>query len=208
MGDLSETESEVLDSAGDFLDVLESTPMTKSFKMLTLLGMLNRDALPGKLDIAALTTEFRRVARRSQTLRADVGNSLENDDRLRTLIEKNPIEAWCGGKGTGGKAFFQYDGKHFITDISVSGDRREDVQNLVRELVDWRLAEYLDRGETTASPNRFVCRVLHAKGRPILKLPDRKKTAGIPFGWVEVVADDHSFVDFCTRRDEEDTPGL
>lgn len=194
MGDLTDAESEVLESAGDFLDVLEATPMTKSFKMLTLLGMLNRDALPGTIDIANLTTEIRRIARRSQTLRDDVGENLEDDSRLRSLIEKNPIEAWCGGKGTGGKSFFQYEREEFSTDLSVAGERREDFQNLVRELVDWRLAEYLDRGETNATPDRFVCRVLHANGRPILKLPDRKKTPGVPSDWVEVLANGQSFV--------------
>ena len=52
MGDLNEREKEAVESAGDFLDVLESTPMTKSFKMLTLTAMLNQDALPGRIGIA------------------------------------------------------------------------------------------------------------------------------------------------------------
>ena len=49
----------------------------------------------------------------------------------------------------------------------------------MRELVDWRLAEYLDRGDAVAASDRFVCRVLHAGGRPILKLPDRKKNSEV-----------------------------
>jgi hypothetical protein len=32
--------------------------------------------------------------------------------------------------------------------------------------------------------------VLHAGGRPILKLPDRKKIPGVPSGWVAVIAND------------------
>ena len=188
MGDLNDRENEVIQSVGDFLDVLESTPMTKSFKMLTLMGMLNRDALPGKIDIADLTSEFRRIARRSETLRDDVGENLEDDSRLKSLIEKNPIEAWCGGKGTGGRSYFQYDDAEFSTDFSLASECRDDFQNLVRELVDWRLAEYLERGETMTTVDRFVCRVMHTSGRPILKLPDRKKTSGVPSGWVKVLA--------------------
>ena len=194
MGDLSKDENAVVTSAGEFLDVLESTPMTKSFKMLTLLGMLNRDALPGKLDIENLTTEFRRIARRSQTLRDDVGDNLEDDSRLRSLIVKNPIEAWTGGKGTGGRAYFHYESGEFATNLPVAEESREDFQNLVRELVDWRLAEYLDRGDAIKTSDRFVCRVLHSGGRPILKLPDRKRTPGVPSGWVEVLANNRSFV--------------
>ena len=42
IGDLTAGERSVVESVGDFLDVVETTPMTKSFKMLTLLAMLNR----------------------------------------------------------------------------------------------------------------------------------------------------------------------
>ena len=64
--------------------------------------MLNQDALPGRIGIAELTSEFRRIARRSKTLRDDVGENLDDDAQLQPLIENNPIAAWCGGKGTGG----------------------------------------------------------------------------------------------------------
>ena len=188
MDDLNGREKEAVESAGEFLDVLESTPMTKSFKMLTLTAMLNQDALPGQIGITQLASEFRRIARRSKTLRDDVGENLEDDAQLKSLIETNPIAAWCGGKGTGGRAYFKYDDTEFSTEITFSSECREDFQNLVRELVDWRLAEYLDRDDTVTTSDRFVCRVLHANNRPILKLPDRKKTSGVPSGWVEVLA--------------------
>ena len=81
---------------GDFLDVLETTPMTKSFKMLTLMALLNHDEFPGRVGIAELTAEFRRIVRRSKKLRDDVGESVEDNAQLQLLIEKNPIEAWCG----------------------------------------------------------------------------------------------------------------
>ncbi len=80
------------------------------------------------------------------------------------------------------------------THINVPAGAREDFQNLVRELVDWRLAEYLGRGESGQESGRSVCRVLHTGGRPILKLPDRQMNAGIPFGWVDVLANDQPHV--------------
>ncbi|MCM2370618.1 DUF3427 domain-containing protein [Rhodopirellula sp. ICT_H3.1] len=195
MGDLDDGETNALESAGNFLDTLESTPMTKSFKMLTLLSMLNQDAMPGKIGIKELTAEFQRIARRSQTLRADVGDSLDDVSRLKTLIEKNPIEAWCGGKGTGGNAYFRYEDSQFSSEISVTESSRGQFQDLVREIVDWRLAEYLDRDHESAEPNQFVCRILQNKsGGAILKLPDRKKTSGIPSDWVEILANGNSYV--------------
>ena len=102
MGDLSDAEKQAVDSAGDVLGVVESTPMTKSFKMLTLQAMLNHDALPGRIKISDLATEFCRIARRTKILRTDVGNVLDDGSRLKSLLEKNPIEAWCGGKGIAG----------------------------------------------------------------------------------------------------------
>ena len=193
MGDLTDGERSVVESVGDFLDAVETTPMTKSFKMLTLLSMLNRDVLTGQIPIAELTQEFRRVARRSETLRADVGPVLEQDAELQKLLEKNPIEAWCGGKGTGDTPYFTWDGKNFQSNFSVTTELRGDFQKLVRELVDWRLAEYLERGHG-ANSGRFVCRVLQSQGRPILKLPSRESTPGIPAGWVNILANEEPLV--------------
>lgn len=141
-----------------------------------------------------MASEFRRIARRSQTLRGDVGENLDDESKLRSLIEKNPIKAWCGGKGTGGTAYFRFTDSRFSSEISVPDACRQQFQNLVRELVDWRLAEYLDRGDTAETSDRLVCRVVHAGGRPILKLPDRRKTSGVPFGWVEITANGESYV--------------
>lgn len=194
MNDLTPTEGEAVELAGGFLDVLETTQMTKSFKMLTLTAMLNQDALPGSIGIGELTKEFRRIACRSSKLREDVGAALENDTELTKLIEDNPIAAWCGGKGTGGRAYLRYDGVELRSEISSRDDCRASLQGLIRELVEWRLAEYLDRDDRAADSERFVCRVLHANGRPILKLPDRQKTPGIPAGWVDVLVNGQSYV--------------
>ncbi len=150
--------------------------------------------MPGQLDIATLSAEFRRVARRSKTLRDDVGDALEDDAALALLLEQNPIAAWCGGKGTGGKAYFQYSEKVFSSDMTIPSECREEFQMMVRELTDWRLAEYLDRGSAVSVAGRLVCKVIHTQGRPILKLPDRRRTAGVPEGWVDVMANDQPYV--------------
>ena len=68
MGDLSESQQRAISDAGSFLDVLEITPMTRSFKMLVLQAMLDADQLPGELPIARLVEGFGRLARRSAVL--------------------------------------------------------------------------------------------------------------------------------------------
>jgi hypothetical protein len=62
------------------------------------------------------------------------------------LLEINPINAWTGDGNSNRKAFFSYRDRHFASKISLALELRNAFQELVRELADWRLAEYLDRG--------------------------------------------------------------
>ena len=47
MGDLSEMQKLALEESGEFLRELDVTSMTRSYKMIMLLAMLNLDAIPG-----------------------------------------------------------------------------------------------------------------------------------------------------------------
>jgi superfamily II DNA or RNA helicase/diadenosine tetraphosphate (Ap4A) HIT family hydrolase len=191
-GDLNTHQQRLLRDLEDFLHVLEITPMTRSFKALTLQAMLQRNELPGALAIGDLTSEFARVASRSAALKADVGVPLDDLVKLRKYVEKNPIAAWTEGKGTGGKAYFAYTGRVFRSTFSVPGELQADFQELVREILDWRLAEYLQRGPAGQSAG-FVARVSHSGGRPILRLPDRAKTPGVPEGATMLVVDGETY---------------
>jgi superfamily II DNA or RNA helicase/HKD family nuclease/diadenosine tetraphosphate (Ap4A) HIT family hydrolase len=188
MGDLSAQQEEVLGTHGTFLDALEITPMVKSYKMVLLLAMLNEDALPGEITIDRLTRAFAEAAGRSARLRQDVTVSLEDTANLQRLLEENPIAAWSGGKGTGDVAYFAYDNGRFRLGVNVPPNRSEGLQELVREIVDWRLAEYLERN-AGAAEDRIVCKVSHANKRPILFLPDRGQHPGLPNGWTDVSID-------------------
>jgi hypothetical protein len=111
---------------------------------------------------------------------------------LQSLIEENPIAAWSGGKGTGDVPYFSYENGQFRLDMNVPSNQREAFQELVREIVDWRLAEYLERNVGTAE-DRFVCKVSHASGRPILFLPDRAQQSGLPSGWTDVSIESETY---------------
>ncbi len=194
MGGLDEATATVAKQGrtGEFLDTLEKTPMTKSYKMLVLLAALNRDAFPGEISVEDLTKAVERLARRSAALQADLGPSSGDRAALIRHLEKNPIEAWTGGKGTGGSLFFEYRNGVFRSTFEVTSNEREPFQELVRELADWRLAEYLSRNGSSEELS-FECKVSHATGRPILFLPDRATTEGIPSGWTPVVADGETY---------------
>ncbi len=190
MGDLTSEQSAALEQSRAFLTHLEATPMTKSFKMLVLLAMLNEDAFPGEISSDDLCEAVARLVRRSAHLRQDVGPALEEPRELSQLLIKNPIAAWTGGSGTGGEAYFRLEGEQFSSVAAVTGPARAALQELTREIADWRLAEYLDRsGSQTDVAGRIVCKVIHTNGKPILFLPDRELHPEIPSGAVDVAID-------------------
>jgi len=195
MGDLDAEQQSALQKGGAILDALETTRMTRSFKMLVLQAMLNTDTLPGPgIGIDELTAEFARLAARSTRLRVDVGPTLDNAAALRAMLEGNPIAAWTGPGAVQGATLFGYEGGRFRCTAIVPDEVRVAFQQLVRELVEWRLVEYLSRtgpevDSDGVAATGFVMKVSHSGGRPILFLPDRRSTPGIPDGWQPVLVD-------------------
>jgi superfamily II DNA or RNA helicase len=175
-----------------FLTSLETTPMTRSFKMVVLLALLAEDGLTTGATIDRLVARVRTLARRSAVLRQEFGDALEDDASLRHLLEQHPIEAWTGGRGTGGERFFSYTNGRFAFAPRIPASEREAANALIRELAEWRLAVYLRRAGVEGAP-RILCRVSHADGRPILFLPSRDRTPGVPEGWIEVTADGEAY---------------
>ena len=193
LGDLRAESGAAYQAHKEFLDALEVTPMSKSFKMLVLLGALNEDQFPGEIDIATLAKAVRRIAARSTDLCGEFGDAFDDEQAFRRLLEKNPIAAWIGGQGTGGRSYFVYENQKFATTFAVAEGQREAIQDLTRELAEWRLADYQARVKVGTSEGQFVCRVFHSSGKPILKLPDRETTTGLPEGWRTVRTTDSPY---------------
>ena len=196
MGDFSTDDEDAWSAAASFLVGLEVTRMTASFKMLVLQSMLNADSLPGEdgIEISVLTDEFARLARRLPALTKDVGPALDDPVALRRLIETNPINAWTGTGAINNQVAFAYQNQRLRYLGTIPPAAREAFRGLVRELVDWRLAEYLLRPAADADLSSFVMSVKHAGGNPILFLPDRERTPSIPEqGWHDVTIDGEVF---------------
>ncbi|MBK9978495.1 MAG: hypothetical protein IPP20_11305 [Gemmatimonadetes bacterium] len=193
MGDLSVMEGQAADHLRGFLAALEITPMTKSFKMVVLLAMIAEEAFPGSISIAQLIERVRLMARRQSAVRTEMGEALEDASAMRTLLEQNPIQAWVGGRGTGGDAYFRYEDGVLSTTMSVAPGLREVAASLARELAEWRLAVYVRRAGLNDGAPRIVCRVSHAGDNAILFLPSRDRNPGIPEGWVTVMADGEEY---------------
>ncbi len=192
MGDLEPGRGDLIrnGSPADFLRVLETTQMTRSYKMLVLLGMLNAGHFPGEISIGDLAKAVKRLARPSAALKKDLGVSIDDERALVQRLERDPIDAWVGGRGTGGTAYFEYADGVLRTTFSVAASDREAFGDMVREIAEWRLAEYLDRAVTADLGDRggFVCSVSHADGTPILFYPSRIRNPSIPEGWIDLIA--------------------
>jgi superfamily II DNA or RNA helicase/HKD family nuclease/diadenosine tetraphosphate (Ap4A) HIT family hydrolase len=180
----SDVEKQAYERLGPFLDSLEVTEMSRSYKMVVLTAMLNRGVLPGKITLPDLVAEVSSQIRRDRRVEQDF-NGTENYEALAAHLRKNPIDAWIGGKGTGGARFFSYIDAVFKSEFDVAEPLVVPAQELIREIVEWRTAEYFERSKQDNS-REFVLKVSHAGDNPILFLPDRTTHPDLPEGWTEV----------------------
>lgn len=181
--ELTEAEEEAFGSNQAFFKSLEVTPMSKSFKMLTLLAMIAGGKFPGEIPIKELSTQVKRIASRIHLLSKEFEGAINSEGTMRKLLVRNPIDAWVNGRGMGDIEYFSYEDGLFRSNRIAAIDN-EVIAGLTQEICDYRLAQYLDRlhGESKFA-RTIVCNVSHSSGTPMLFLPGRDTLPGIPEGW-------------------------
>lgn len=195
MGDLSDLEREVLMSHGTFLKGLETTSMSKSYKMVLLRAMLNLDGLPGEgVGLDEITETVSYLAGRSQRIAKDFGKSLATNSDLKRSIQKNPIAAWTGASALGGEVLFAFEDDLFRYTPNVESSQREFFQVLAREIVEWRLASYLDRQPEDSLVGGRTAHVSNQQGTPVLLLPETDGSIETPQGWHPVTVDEQELL--------------
>lgn len=150
--ELSEVEGAVLVDLRDFFRDLETTAMTRSWKMLVLLGMVAEERFPGRIDLGELTRAFAHQARRQARLTADVGPALDDPTALRRLLLDHPVRAWTEGRGTPGGSWFGLEENTFLSRLKVRPGTEATLRAMTREIAEWRLARYLGR-EAESEPD-------------------------------------------------------
>jgi hypothetical protein len=167
----------------DFLVNLEKTEASRSYKIALLFAMLDDDVLVLSRSLKELTDRVADLAKRVHRLAEDFSVDLSDKKNLRKLLIDNPVRAFVEGRGMGGSQYFKFDGENFAFALEIP-DLRSGGQ-LIREILDWRLAQYLSRGEE----GDFICRVSrNTGGAPMLFLPSRSG-ASLPEGPLEVEVD-------------------
>jgi superfamily II DNA or RNA helicase/HKD family nuclease len=158
MGDLAGPERLVMQRHAAFLSKIEQPDMKRSYMMLVLEAMLEEGALPGVIRTDVLAARLERIAERSPRLRAELAATMEGSSgTVAAMLKSNPLRAWAGTKRGEGSDFFMLEGDRFGTRFGVEGavagavEDRETLPVLTRELVEWRLAEYLSRAWSDVS---------------------------------------------------------
>ncbi|MBI2567367.1 MAG: DEAD/DEAH box helicase family protein [Candidatus Schekmanbacteria bacterium] len=161
-GDLSQQESALTTRHGDFLAEVEFGQMTKSFKMVLLEALQELEGWTAPPTLRALAERSWWVLQRRRSLLADLPNDVSDlkdgaDDRWLRYWRKNPVNAWIGGfRPGGGKAFFSAREGCLVPSFEVESQARELFAELVQELVDYRLASYEARQESSVEVTNVV----------------------------------------------------
>ncbi len=203
MGDLSARAADALKLDRDFLHWLETRQTRRSHELVLLDALRSAGALPGSTNISTLTDAFTRRVRRSAALSNDIPVSLGDAKALSKFLREGPLRSLARAELPSGKAVLVQQADVVRTEEALLG-RSPELQELVAELLEWRLSEYLSR-----KPRQPVFDVgQNNQGEPILKL-DRTRYE-LPQDWVLVAADSATyrahygkhFVDAATAADK------
>jgi superfamily II DNA or RNA helicase len=184
MGGLSSAEQAVWSAHRDFFSSLEITEASRSYKLVLLVAMLEGESLIPSLTIDEITRRVAEIAKRMHRLAEDFSVDLSNLESLKRLLINNPIDAFMQARGMGGVSYFTFDGRTFAFAFQIADPTSFGA--LIREILDWRLAQYLSRG-TVAD---VICSVSrNASGNPILFLPSGNAGGTLPKGSMDVLVE-------------------
>jgi hypothetical protein len=192
-GLLAGQESEVMRRHADVLAGIESEPVTKSYKLVTLQALLQLGGLRTGASVAEIAWTANRIVTGDPRLVADTTSAEMPDpvsvgaDVWREYWLRWPLSAWAGQLRGSSTGWFRLEDRRFVPVFHVADDLGETFDAMVEELVDYRLGRYLF---TKSSPAEaaFRLRVIQAGGRPILML-NRDLHPQLPSGETQFSAD-------------------
>ncbi len=197
-GDLREGEARALEKGREWFEELEFTNMSKCFEMVLLEALLEADALEQGMPLPELAARSLAILQRSPELLQDLedvealdGARNPSASKFLAYWKANPIKAW-----TQGGRWFRVDGERFVPRLPIAPEAKQSFEEMTRELVDYRLAQYRRRRQAQVQGTAFEAKVFSNKRDPILKLPDRDKRPDLPSGPTDVRLPDGSVWSF------------
>jgi superfamily II DNA or RNA helicase/HKD family nuclease len=196
-GLLTEEDRALEAAVGDFLREVETTAMTKSFKMVVLLSLCEETAFKRSVSGAELVTAFRAYFTEERHREDVAGTEVEDvaavdSAALLRYIEKNPIKAWTGSGRAAVSPVFSW--QKAAPALSYVGPRPTDpalTTPFARAIKDRALAR-LDAYWQRPGPTRMVFPVIPAgsASEGQASAADRrhcimfgKARQGLPEGW-------------------------
>jgi len=188
--DLTESEQQVFASFESWLAMLEATNLNKSYKMVVLRVLLDRDALWDGMEIENLAAACREFLLSRPTLRNDLQPTQQFPDPAKAPIQAWakwwldwPLSRWMDEQS--GRHWFKREGDRFLAAFPCPENLWPDFESMTAELVDYRLTHYaktrIDKA-ADLSAGRFLAKVSHSGGKPILRLPTIEELPGRPIG--------------------------
>ena len=191
-GHLNEAEKHCFAVGRDWFRELETTAMTKSYKMILLEALIEADALGTGLELKALARKSHAILSRSPDLLRDLDGVQDfpdphNPDANTWLAywKRNPVAAWCQSSRNR-RAFFRTEKNRLVPELPIPQQYSDAFVEMTRELVDYRFAQYRRRLQGDATGEAFDCKLVWSQRDPFLKLPPRRAHAIIPDGETEV----------------------
>ena len=198
--DLSTSERKVFDSFGSWLSMLEVSSLNKCYKMVVLRVLLDRDAFWTGMEIEKLAAACRDFLLAHPVLRKDLPPTRQFPDPANAAIKdwaawwlEWPLSRWMDEQA--GQRWAKRDGDQFIAAFQCPEGLRVEFESMTAELVDYRLSHYAKtRIEKAAmgTAKKFIAKVSHSSGKPILRLPTIEELPGRPMGPTTVSLPDGS----------------
>jgi len=173
--DLDAAEQRCLERQDAFLREVETTAMTRSFKMVLLEALLELDGFTRPPEADRLAAQSLEVLRRRRALIADIREDLRDIDRAepagwQRYWRDNPVSAWTGGnRYEETRPWFRVADGVFRPCFIVKPEDLETFEAMVQELVDYRLAAYQHRSDRSAGTGN------------VLPFPERGERPQLPY---------------------------
>jgi hypothetical protein len=171
-GLLTDGELLVHEAAREFLLDIEFGSYTKSFKLVTLLAMLDAGTLRSGVPLPDVALTSRWLVMRDRRLRNDLVNATRafanpaspSDQEWLAYWRTNPINAWTSAPGDGRSPWFAVVDGRFELQLDLGDADGEVFDAMVREIGDYRLHRYLrSKGRLDLGERRMS----HVGGRTI-----------------------------------------
>lgn len=153
MGDLTEVELELLLSQDKYLTEVETTSMSKSFKMILLEAFQHLDGWRDAPTLPELAQASWQILKRRPKLYQELADGVKNvdgsTDKWQQYWKRNPVDHWTNKS----PAVFEIEGDKFKPVLSLEPHQPSTFEEMVRELIEYRLASYEARQSAKETPS-------------------------------------------------------